>query len=167
MTRRDAGEDPARVSPPSRARIFQVNVSQGGVPKRAVPEATLGPLGLEGDEVRHPRIHGGPDRALCLYALERILALQEEGGTLFPGALGENVTLVGLDWDAVVPGTRLALGACEVEVTTYTTPCSTTSPYVCGDVKLFHQDHRPGWSRVYARVLEGGRLAPGMPVELR
>ncbi|HWH08656.1 MAG TPA: MOSC domain-containing protein, partial [Candidatus Thermoplasmatota archaeon] len=80
-------------------RIFQLNVSPGGVPKRAVPEAVLGPLGLEGDKVRHPRIHGGPERALCLYALERILALQAEGGTLFPGALGENVTLVGLDWD--------------------------------------------------------------------
>lgn len=144
-------------------RVFQLNVSQGGVPKRAVAEATLTELGLEGDRVKHTRIHGGPERAVCLYSLERILALQEEGATVFPGALGENVTLVGLDWDRVAPGARLALGECLVEVTKFTTPCSTTSPFVCGDVKRFHQDHHPGWSRVYARVLRGGRLAPGMP----
>lgn len=147
-------------------RIFQLNVSQGGVPKRAVPEALLTEEGLAGDAVKHTRIHGGPSRALCLYSLERILSLQDEGGSVFPGALGENVTLVGLDWNAVVPGARLALGDAEVEVTSFTTPCSTTSPFVRGDVKRFHQQHAPGWSRVYAKVVRGGRLAPGMPARL-
>lgn len=148
------------------ARIFQLNVSQGGVPKRAVSSARLTRLGLEGDAVEHTKIHGGPERALCIYSLERILALQQEGGTLFPGALGENVTTVGLPWDDVEPGMRLALGDCEVELTRWTTPCSTTSPYTFDDVKRFHQDHRPGWSRVYAKVLREGELAPGMPVRV-
>lgn len=148
------------------ARIFQLNVSPGGVPKTAVAHAELGELGLAGDAVDHPRIHGGPARALCLYSLERILALQDEGATVFPGALGENVTLVGLDWDRIVPGVRLALGDALVEVTKYTTPCATTSPFVCGDKKRFHQDHSPGWSRVYAKVLQGGRLEPGMPARI-
>ena len=147
-------------------RVFQLNVSQGGVPKRAVERAVLGERGLEGDAVRHKKIHGGPQRAVCLYALERILALQEEGGGVFPGALGENVTVVGLDWDRVVPGARLAIGETLLEVTSYTTPCATTAPYTCGDKTRFHQDHRPGWSRVYAKVLEGGALEPGMPVRL-
>lgn len=146
------------------ARIFQLNVSPGGVPKRAIASAMLTPTGLAGDSVGHPRIHGGPDRALCLYALERILALQEEGATLFPGAIGENVTTVGLDWEKVVPGARLALGDTLIEITTYTTPCSTTSPFVRGDARRFHQEDHPGWSRVYARVLREGPLAPGMPV---
>lgn len=143
------------------ARVFQLNVSPGGVPKRAVPAARLGELGLEGDKVAHPRVHGGPDRAVCLYALERILALQEEGHPIFPGALGENVTTVGLDWDLVVPGTRWRLGEAEVEVTKYTTPCATTAPFVSGDLARFHQDASPGWSRVYARVLTPGRVAAG------
>lgn len=148
-------------------RIVQLNVSQGGVPKLPVPRAQVDERGLEGDAVAHKRIHGGPTRAVCLYAMERIRALQAEGATIFPGALGENVTLEGLDWDAIVPGVRLALGdEVVLEVTKYTTPCATTAPYVCGDVKRFHQDHRPGWSRVYARVLRGGRLAPGMPARL-
>ncbi|HET6403015.1 MAG TPA: MOSC domain-containing protein [Candidatus Thermoplasmatota archaeon] len=148
------------------ARIFQLNVSPGGVPKRAVASAALTPLGLEGDSVRHPKIHGGPTRALCLFSLERILALQEEGGSLFPGALGENVTIVGLDWDRVVPGARLELGDALVEVTSYAEPCRTTTPYVCGDRKRFQQEHRPGWSRVYASVHRTATLAPGMPVRL-
>jgi len=147
-------------------RIFQLNVSPGGVPKRAVAAAELTQMGLLGDKVDKPTIHGGPTRALCLYALERILALQEEGATVFPGALGENVTTVGVDWDAIVPGMQLALGDALVEVTKYTTPCSTTAPFVKGDVKRFHQEHHPGWSRVYARVVTGGRLAPGMPVRV-
>lgn len=144
-------------------RIFQLNVSAGGVPKRAVASARLTALGLEGDSVKHTRVHGGPERALCLYALERILALQEEGATIFPGAIGENVTTVGLDWERAFPGARIQLGDALVEVTKYTTPCSTTSPFVRGDVTRFHQDHNPGWSRVYARVVRGGELAPGMP----
>ena len=144
-----------------KARVFQVNVSPGGVPKRAVASAHLGPLGLEGDAVDHPRIHGGPERAVCLYGLERILALQEEGHPVFPGALGENLTIVGLDWDLVVPGTRWSVGEAEIEVTKYTTPCKTTAPFVSGDLKRFHQDHSPGWSRVYARVVQPGRVVAG------
>ena len=147
-------------------RIFQLNVSPGGVPKRAVASAALTELGLVGDSVALPKFHGGPTRALCLYSLERILALQEEGATIFPGAIGENVTLVGVDWDRVVPGARLALGDTMVEVTKYAEPCRTTSPFVCGDLRRYHQDHFPGWSRVYAKVLHTGHLAPGMPARL-
>lgn len=150
-----------------KARVFQLNVSPGGVPKRAVVAAHLGPLGLDGDGVAHPRIHGGPERAVCLYALERILALQEEGHPVFPGALGENVTVVGLDWDLVVPGTRWSVGEAEIEVTKYTTPCATAGPFVGGDLKRFHQDHSPGWSRVYARVTKPGLVRPGHAVRPR
>lgn len=148
------------------ARIFQLSVSAGGVPKLAVPSADLTPLGLVGDAVAHPKTHGGPERALCLYSLERILALQREGHPIFPGALGENVTIVGLPWERVVPGERLALGPAEVEVTKFTTPCSTTSPFVSGALKRYDEKQNPGWSRVYARVLRGGRLAAGLPVRL-
>lgn len=147
-------------------RIFQLNVSPGGVPKRAVASATLGALGLDGDAVEHPRIHGGPERAVCLYALELILALQEEGNPVFPGALGENVTLAGVPWEAIVPGARVALGPALVEVASYTTPCAVTARFTRGDTRCYHQAHRPGWSRVYARVLEGGLLAPGQPARI-
>lgn len=57
-------------------------------------------------------------------------------------------------------------GEALVEVTSYAEPCRTTSPFVCGDKKRYHQEHRPGWSRVYARVVRTGTLAPGMPVRM-
>ena len=147
-------------------RIHQLNCSRGGVPKRPVPEARLTAEGLEGDSVAHPDIHGGPERALCLYALERILALQEEGHPVFPGALGENVTTVGLDFDALRPGDRLAVGPdVLLEVTRYTTPCRTIAGSFADRAygRVAHANH-PGWSRVYAKVLNPGTLAAGQPI---
>jgi MOSC domain-containing protein YiiM len=67
------------------SRIFQLSISKGGVPKLAVREARAGVLGLDGDGHAHPKIHGGPERALCLYSLEVIRALQEQGIRSFRG----------------------------------------------------------------------------------
>lgn len=142
-------------------RVAGVFVSQGGVPKRPVPHARVTRLGLEGDAVANPKVHGGPDRALCLYSLERIGALRDEGHPVFPGALGENLALEGLDWDRVAPGAQLELGDALVEVASFTTPCAKTKGYVSGDVTAYHQAHRPGWSRVYARVLREGVVRAG------
>jgi MOSC domain-containing protein YiiM len=91
-------------------RIFQLNTSPGGVPKLGIREALLTPTGLAGDVQKFTDIHGGPERALCLYSLERILELQGEGHPIFPGSVGENVTLVGIDWASLEPGVRIALG---------------------------------------------------------
>ncbi|MGI8836717.1 MAG: MOSC domain-containing protein [Pyrinomonadaceae bacterium] len=150
-------------------RIFQLNTSAGGVPKLTVAEGLVNELGLAGDEHRFPDIHGGPERALCLFSLERILELQAEGHPIFPGAVGENVTISGLDWQHVVPGVQLSLGdEVLVEITSYTTPCNTIPAYfVDGKYQRISQKLQPGWSRVYARVLSGGHLRIGQPVELR
>src|SRR5687767_14861467 len=110
--------------------IFQLNVSHGGVPKFAVRDATVNDLGMSGDDHRFPEIHGGPERALCLFSLDRILELQSEGHPIFPGAVGENVTISGIDWSELEPGTKLALGdEVLVELTSYTTPCNTIPDY--------------------------------------
>ena len=150
-------------------RIFQLNTSAGGVPKLAVAEGLVNELGLAGDEHRFPDIHGGPDRALCLFSLERILELQAEGEPIFPGAVGENLTISGLDWAQLVPGVQLSLGdEVLLEIMSYTTPCNTISAYfVDGKFQRISQKVNPGWSRVYARVLKGGHLKVGQPVELR
>ena len=149
-------------------RIFQLNVSDGGVPKLAVREAVLTSGGLEGDRQRDLRYHGGPERALCLFALERVLELQAEGHPIFPGSAGENLTVVGLDWSGLAPGARLALGEeAVVEVTSYTAPCKNiAASFAGGDFKRISQKVRPGHSRLYARVLSPGRLAVGQSVKL-
>ena len=146
-------------------RIVQLSVSNGGVPKRAVPMARITLLGLEGDAHRDGEHHGGPERAVCLFAMEAIRELQAEGHPLVPGALGENVTLEGLDWSAVQPGTRLQLGdEVVLEVTRYTTPCFNIRPaFRGGDYSLVSQKRHPGRSRVYARVIATGMLHGGDP----
>jgi MOSC domain-containing protein YiiM len=144
-------------------RVFQLNTSPGGVPKRAVQTVAVDALGLEGDGVNHPKIHGGPERAVCLWSLDRILALQAEGHPIFPGAVGENVTLAGLDWSALGPGSVLDLGdAVRLEVTTFTTPCNTIAAYFTErQFKRISEERHPGWSRLYARVLRPGTLRVG------
>ncbi len=149
-----------------RGRIFQINLSDGGVPKLPVSDAYLGMLGLEGDRQRTPDIHGGPERAVCLYALELIQALQAEGHPIYPGAVGENLTLVGLDWSLVKPGARLYLGSeARIEITRYTSPCKTiAAAFQQGDFNRISPKLSPGWSRCYGRVLTPGWLHVGDPV---
>jgi MOSC domain-containing protein YiiM len=149
-------------------RIVQLNVSPGGVPKRPVARARVTWLGLEGDGHRNAELHGGPDRALCLFPLERIEALRAEGHPVTPGALGENLTVSGIDWDAVGPGARLRVGgAVVIEVTRFTSPCVNIKPaFRDGEYARVSQKRHPGWSRVYARVVTPGEIAPGDAVEL-
>jgi MOSC domain-containing protein YiiM len=148
--------------------IFQINVSDGGVPKLGVHQAAIHVLGVAGDRQRNTQVHGGPDRAVCLFSLERILALQAEGHPIFPGSAGENLTMTGLDWSRVVPGVRMRLGSeVVIEVTNYTTPCNNlVDSFLSGDYGRISQTQFPGWSRVYARVIQSGSVSVGDPVEL-
>jgi len=52
-------------------------------------------------------------------------------------------------------------------VTRYTSPCRTIGPvFSDGQFIRVSQKHRPGWSRVYARVLVEGVIRPNDPVRL-
>lgn len=152
----------------ARATIAHISVSPGGVPKLPVPATRVTELGLEGDAHREMEVHGGPERALCLFALEQIRALQAEGHLVSSGALGENLTVEGLDWNRVTPGTRLELGAgVVIEITSYTAPCfNIKRNFVDGDITRVSQKRHPGWSRVYARVLTTGAIKQGDPIRL-
>jgi MOSC domain-containing protein YiiM len=149
-------------------RIVQISVSPGGVPKTPVPSAEVTGAGVEGDAHRDLEHHGGPDRAVCLFSLEQIQALQAEGHPVVPGALGENVTIEGIDWAQIVPGSRLELGGhVLLEVTRYTSPCLNIRPaFSHGDYSRVSEKRHPGWSRVYARVLAPGHIKTGDPVQL-
>jgi MOSC domain-containing protein YiiM len=145
---------------PVMATIVQLSVSPGGVPKHAVAEARVTPLGLAGDVQKHTKIHGGPDRALCLYSLEIIERLQREGHPIAPGTTGENVTIRGLPWATLGPGSRLALGdEVIVEVTWPAAPCKQIAGSFCdGDGQRIAG---LGEARLYARVIREGRLRVG------
>jgi MOSC domain-containing protein YiiM len=150
------------------ASVYQISVSDGGVPKTAVERAMVTALGVLGDRQRNTQIHGGPDRALCIFSLEVIEGLRSEGHTISPGAAGENITVAGLDWDQVVPGVRLAIGPEVVaEVASYTSPCTSQAQWFTdGDFTRLSQGRNPGRSRVYARVIDEGVVSTGDEVSL-
>jgi MOSC domain-containing protein YiiM len=144
-----------------------INRSDGGVPKLHVPSARITVNGLETD--RHADVvhHGGPDRAVCLFSVERILALQGEGHPIYPGSAGENLTLAGLQWDSITPGATLDIAQVRVVITSYTTPCRTIrDSFMDHHISRISQKVNPGWSRVYARVLREGIVTVGDPVIL-
>jgi MOSC domain-containing protein YiiM len=125
-------------------------------------------LGLVGDAQDDKKHHGGPERAVCLFSLERIRSLQTEGHPIDVGTAGENVTLEGIDWELVVPGAQVRIGDQVVlEIASFTNPCKTIrASFVDGEFVRIAQKLHPGWSRVYARVLSEGEIQFGDPVEV-
>ena len=149
------------------ARLESINTSRGGLPKTSVFEAFLSEVGVSGDAQANRDHHGGPDRAAVLYSLEIIRALQAEGHPIAPGTTGENLTISGLDWRSIGPGTRLQVGGAVLEVTTYTAPCRKIAPsFMARAYTRIGQAQNPGWSRVCARVLEPGVVRPGDSVRV-
>lgn len=148
--------------------LASINISSGGVPKWRVIGANVFRLGLLKDAQNDTKHHGGPERAVCVYSLERIRALQAEGHPIDVGTVGENLTVEGVDWDLVVPGARLRLGqAVLLEVASFTTPCKTIrESFIGGEFVRISQKLHPGWSRVYARVLSEGEIRAGDSVEV-
>jgi MOSC domain-containing protein YiiM len=153
---------------PQYPHVHQINVSDGGVPKYPVFEAKMSKEGVEGDRQRNLKVHGGPDRALCLFSLELIERLQDEGHSINAGSSGENLTLAGLTWNTLKPGTRLRIGPdVQLQVTSYCAPCDLNACWFRdGDISRISQRVNPGWSRLYARVLQAGVLRPGDVVEV-
>jgi MOSC domain-containing protein YiiM len=148
---------------PPYPHVHQINVSNGGVPKHPVFEAKISKEGLEGDRQRNLKVHGGPNRAVCLFSVELIERMQDEGHSIDGGSSGENLTLAGLAWDTLDPGTRLKIGPdVLLEVTSYCAPCEWNARWFRdGDITRISQKVNPGWSRLYARVLQGGVVRPG------
>jgi MOSC domain-containing protein YiiM len=148
--------------------VAAINVSGGGVPKRRVSGAQVSRSGLENDTQDDKKHHGGPERAVCLYSLERIRSLQTEGHPIDIGTAGENVTVEGIDWDQIVPGVTLRIGdEVLLEVASFTNPCKTIrASFIAGEFVRIAQKLHPGWSRVYARVLSEGEVRFGDPVEI-
>lgn len=147
--------------------VVQVSVSVGGLPKRAVAGAFLGPLGFEGDAQAHPAVHGGPEKAALLVAAEALDELAARGYHLYPGALGENLTIRGLDRRWFRSGQQYRVGGAIIELTKVRVPCRQLDVYGPSikseiyDAQVKAGDTAsPRWamSGFYARVLEPGMV---------
>ena len=121
--------------------------------------------GLQGDEVAHPDVHGGPDQAVLAYASEHYPRWKAEGVPAGPGDFGENLLLAGLtDQDACI-GDTFALGEAVLQVSHPRQPCNTlVKRFGRKDiVSLVWSLARGGW---YMRVLREGWIEPGLAMTL-
>ncbi len=122
------------------------------VPMEELREAqALADFGLEGCAHAQP----GGTRQVLLVDRETLDAME-----LRPGVLRENITTVGLNVNSLQIGQHLRLGEARLEVTMVCTPCNQMERI------------RPGlrkelWGRrgMLCRVLEGGLIRPGDPIE--
>jgi MOSC domain-containing protein YiiM len=150
--------------------IVQLNVSPGGLPKRAISGGFITSRGMEGDGHAHPNIHGGPRKAILLIAAEVIDQLTQRGYPLFYGAMGENLTTRGIDVRNLRVGDRLRAGGAVIEITQPRGPCTALDVYgatLKQDVydsrvkALDASSPRWGMSGLYASVVEAGPVEPG------
>ncbi|QFY61913.1 MOSC domain-containing protein [Rhizobium grahamii] len=121
--------------------------------------------GLVGDAICNRKHHGGVDQAVYL---EGSLTLDwwsaELGRLVEAGTFGENMVIAGLDNRIVCVGDRFIADDLVLEVTSARIPCATFAARMGdpGFVKRYTKAARPG---IYCRVLNGGTIAAGMPVE--
>ncbi|MEI7506341.1 MAG: MOSC domain-containing protein [Actinomycetes bacterium] len=154
---------------PQNGVLKQLNASNGGVPKKAIDAAYIGWKGVEGDRQATRKHHGRPFQALCLWSAEVMKTLRSEGHQIFPGSAGENITVSGINWSDVRPGTRVRIGEVLCDISSYAVPCKQLAHlFVDKDFKRIHHDrdleNRTASCRVYATVVERGEIAPGDPI---
>jgi MOSC domain-containing protein YiiM len=166
------------VSLPQR-RITSVNVAtlrtlswqgrrvQTGIDKRPVDGLVrVHRLGLTGDVQADLRVHGGPQKAVYVYAAEHydFWRAELEDVALPAGSFGENLTTTGLLEEDVHVGDHLHIGTAVFEVTQPRTPC----------FKLALKFQRPdmiqrflasGRSGFYLSVVSEGVLKSGAVIE--
>ena len=127
----------------------------------------LDPLNLDGDEQADLTVHGGPDKAVCVYSADHFAYWQTtlERPELGPGAFGENFTVSGLDETTVCLGDVFAIGTVLVEVSQPRSPCwKLGRKWDRLDLpKLVLRAGKTGW---YFRVRQPGVVAPGQDIRL-
>ncbi len=150
--------------------VVSVNVSPGGIPKTPVASTRVRRLGLDGDAHHEPEpIHGGPLQAMCLFPVEAIERLRAEGHLAFPGAVGENLTIAGIDWAGLRNGDRLRIGEARLtlQLTHFAAPCAKQAQWFAdGRYGRISAAAHPEDARWYAAVLEEGDVAAGDEVLL-
>ena len=140
-------------------QIVAVSVSEKrGTKKKNVETATLRPdHGIVGDA------HAGPGiRQVSLLGVESVRKMQGKGIDVNPGDFAENITTEGLEVFSLPIGTRVRLGDSALgEVTQIGKTCHDRCEIfqIVGDCVM----PREG---IFVRILEGGEIKPGDPVEV-
>ena len=123
-------------------------------------------LGLEGDYQANKKLHGGIQKAICIYPAEHYDLWREELGRpdLSFGDFGENLTTFGLMEDDVCLGDRFRIGSAEMVVTQPREPCVTLNARL-DIVDLSIRFRKSGRSGFYFSVAKEGILNNGDAIE--
>jgi len=124
-------------------------------------------LDLEGDEQADLSVHGGRDKAVCVYSSDHFPFWQATLARpdLGPGAFGENFTVSGLVEQTICLGDVFEIGEAVVQVSQPRSPCwKLGRKWERLDLpKLVLREGRTGW---YFRVLQPGIVAPEQALTL-
>ncbi len=128
-----------------------------------------GPRGLEGDQVAETRVHGGIDKAVCVYSADHFPHWREDLGlselAFGPAAFGENFTITGLAEADVCLGDRWRIGTAEFEVSQPRQPCwKLARRWKTKDLTLRVQE--TGYTGWYLRVTTEGTITAREQIEV-
>ena len=128
-----------------KGKLVQLNISQGGMPKKPIREAFVSFDRVEGDSWNYYG-HGGRTAVVCLFSVELIEELNKDGHTLFPGAVGENFTTEGLDYHQIKIGDMFQVGSeVQIRITKNRIPCSNLDVYGKGlQEKIYDKEVKDG-----------------------
>jgi MOSC domain-containing protein YiiM len=140
------------------ARLVSINTNADKeFRKLPRPEGHLiADFGLEGDR------HAGRElRQVSILNAETVSELALAGMPVEPGVLGENITVEGVPVMQLGDGARLRIGEAELEIT--------GDRPACRELLVVHKDALKamvGRTGKMARVVRGGTVRPGDPIEL-
>ncbi len=124
----------------------------------------VGKLGLAGDVQVNTSVHGGPEKAVYGYPVSGYAGWQAEfpqlGPQFVPGAMGENLPVLGQDESTLCIGDIIRCGTALLQVAQIREPCSTFSA-IHGTARVARAMTRSGRCGWYYRVLEPGVLTAG------
>ena len=146
------------------AHIFQINISEkGGKPKYPIHDGYVIEIGIQGDKQRNPDKHGGTEKALSLFSLEKLLEIQKEGIAMFAGGMGENLIVAEMDWSDISIGDKFLIGdELEIEISSSSGPCKQISLYYEENTEhTIKESMFNSWTRYYARVIQEGYIRTG------
>ncbi|WP_078409774.1 MOSC domain-containing protein [Priestia abyssalis] len=146
---------------------FQNKRIQTGINKNPVSGPVfVSHLHMEGDGQADLTVHGGVDKAVCVYCFDHYPYWEETlGQKLSAGAFGENLTISGATEEEIMIGDIYQMGEVVFQVSLPRQPCYKLS-VKWDEPSLPVMIKETGYSGFYFRVLQEGVIKPGETLRL-